>query len=63
MAVKRHCILCNTLIASGFTCSDCLHEFTRVRTLDDQPLDEWISSVQQVLRFRLSGFERPLDMF
>lgn len=43
MPVKRRCLVCGTLIFSGFYCADCSMEMLRVRTSDDQTLEEWLT--------------------
>ncbi len=43
MPVKRRCLVCGTLIFSGFYCADCSMEMMRVRTLEDESLEEWLS--------------------
>lgn len=43
MPVKRRCLVCGTLIFSGFYCADCSMEMLRVRTLDDQTLEDWLA--------------------
>ncbi len=49
MPPKRHCLICGTLIFSGFYCSDCSVELKRSRTSDEESLEEWIrnKSVQR----------------
>ncbi len=43
MPSKRRCLVCGDLIFSGFYCVDCSVEMLRVRTIEDESLEEWLA--------------------
>ncbi|MGC8609668.1 MAG: nucleotide-binding protein [Thermoplasmata archaeon] len=46
MQTKLHCIICGTLIHNGLYCSECQNEISRSRSIDDEPLEEWLSNMR-----------------
>jgi hypothetical protein len=46
MAAKHHCIICQDLIYSGIYCSECSSQIHRARSIEDEPLDEWLSNAR-----------------
>ncbi len=46
MQTKLHCIICGALIHNGLYCSECQNEINRSRSIDDEPLEEWLSNMR-----------------
>lgn len=66
MSVKHHCLICGSLIFSGMYCSDCSREIMRVRTMDDESFEEWLSRNREARKTNnLAHVERTivLDLF
>ena len=63
MAVKKHCIVCGTLVFTGFTCPDCQYQIFRSRTADDESLEDWLGTMKGSSRGIRTERIRVLDSF